>query len=117
MNISTSYLYKKVRSSHLYQYNMQMVIIIFIQPQDADMVMAPLASNLDREHVMDFTEAFYLDYTAVLVRYTDLNAGKWRLYLQVSIELFMKNRFGLIQDIRFVYSIPLSQRRVRALSY
>ena len=58
-----------------------------LHTQQADMVMAPIATNVDRDQVMDFSEAFFLEYTAVLVRYMDANANKWRLYLQVTHSL------------------------------
>ena len=47
------------------------------------MIAAPFASSVEREQVVDFTESYFLEYTSVLVRYLDLGADKWRLYLKV----------------------------------
>ena len=46
------------------------------------MVVAPLGTSVDRETVMDFTEAFFLEYQAVLVRYKNSEGEKWKLYLE-----------------------------------
>ena len=51
--------------------------------QEADMIAAPFASSVEREQVVDFTESYFLEYTSILVRYLDLGADKWRLYLKV----------------------------------
>ena len=47
------------------------------------MIAAPFASSVEREQVVDFTESYFLEYTSILVRYLDLGADKWRLYLKV----------------------------------
>ena len=47
------------------------------------MIAAPFASSVEREQVVDFTESYFLECTSVLVRYLDLGADKWRLYLKV----------------------------------
>lgn len=58
--------------------------------QEADMVVAPFASSIEREQVIDFTEAYFLEFTAILVRYRDLDADKWKLYLKVTDSNFFK---------------------------
>ena len=52
-----------------------------IIPQEVDLVVAPLARTPEREMMVDFTSAFYLDYNTALVRYPDPEATKWRLYI------------------------------------
>lgn len=46
------------------------------------MVVAPLGNNVDREKVMDFSEAYFLEYQAVLIRYKNSESEKWKLYLE-----------------------------------
>ena len=46
------------------------------------MSVAPLAVTVQRESVMDFTEAYFMEYQTVLVRYKNPEAEKWRLYLE-----------------------------------
>lgn len=49
--------------------------------KEADMVVAPMASTIDRETVMDFTEPWFQEYTTVMVRLPNPDASKWKLYM------------------------------------
>ncbi|KAL3848512.1 hypothetical protein ACJMK2_019363 [Sinanodonta woodiana] len=48
-----------------------------LQREEVDMVVAPLAAQKQREEVMDFTYAFYYDYTSVILKKPDPNRNKW----------------------------------------
>ena len=48
------------------------------------MVVSAFATSIERAAVIDFTEAYFLEFTSILVRYRDLDADKWKLYLKVS---------------------------------
>ncbi|KAK3586557.1 hypothetical protein CHS0354_022690, partial [Potamilus streckersoni] len=48
-----------------------------LQREEVDMVVAPLAAQKQREEVMDFTYAFYYDYTSAIIKKPDPNRNKW----------------------------------------
>ena len=46
------------------------------------MIAAPLSVTVERAQVVDFTDHFFLEYNAVLVKYDDPAKKKWRLYFE-----------------------------------
>ena len=46
-----------------------------------DVVVAPLSIQPVREVVMDYTEAYYNEYTTVLAKFPEDAATKWKLYI------------------------------------
>ncbi|KAH9512847.1 hypothetical protein Btru_036743 [Bulinus truncatus] len=48
-----------------------------LQRKEVDVLMAPVAVDTDRDHVMDFTFPYFTDYTTVVLKKPDPNLTKW----------------------------------------
>jgi hypothetical protein len=52
--------------------------MITVYQQEVDIVAAPITRQAQRSPAMDFSYSYFYEYTTVLIKKPDVNAGKWR---------------------------------------